>query len=238
MILAAGFGMRLRPLTLTKPKALIELHGKALIFYALDYMVQAGVKQIAINTHYLAEQIREAVGPSYQGIRIQYFHEPEILGTGGALRNACDRALGYEDTVFLMNSDIAVDLDLPHFFKAHQEARADVTLLLKSMPSSDFGTDRQGFIKTVVDFVPYAGPPLLKRLFCGTHLISPQALKQLPALKTFSIIDQFYAPLVRAGARILGVEQEGAYFDLGTLENLNLAESLFFNQTKTLDSRT
>ena len=81
MILAAGLGMRLRPLTLTKPKPLIELRGRPLIVYALEHMARAGVQKIAINTHYLAKQIPEALGDNYQGIPIVYLYEPEILGT-------------------------------------------------------------------------------------------------------------------------------------------------------------
>ncbi|MEI6806025.1 MAG: nucleotidyltransferase family protein [Myxococcaceae bacterium] len=231
MILAAGLGTRLRPLTLKTPKPLIELNGKPLIAYALEYMVQAGVKKIAINTHYLAEQIPKALGSNYQGIPITYLYEPEILGTGGGLKNACDNALGYDEPIFLMNSDIAVQLDLPGFLKAHEEARPAVTLLLKTVSKSadyvEIGTDSQNYVRGMIGLIPYEGPKLLERLFCGTHLISAEALAHLPASKSFGIVDSFYVPLVKAGFKILGVEQKGHYSDLGTLESLREAgESL------------
>lgn len=231
MILAAGLGTRLRPLTLHMPKPLVELCGKPLITYALDYMVQARVKKIAINTHYLAEQIPEKLGSSYSGIPIHYLYEPEILGTGGGLKNACEQVLGFEEPVFLMNSDIALDLDLEGFLLAHQQAKPAASLLLKTVQRPDhyveIGTDVAGYVRGMVGLLPYEGPKLLERLFCGTHLISPEALKHLPEEKSFSIIDGFYVPLLNSGAQILGVEQSGGYFDLGTFESLKQAE-LFF----------
>ncbi len=231
MILAAGLGVRLRPLTLTKPKPLIELHGKPLIQYTLDYMAQAGVKKIAINTHYLADQIPQVLGDHYKGIPISYLYEPEILGTGGGLKNACEQVLGFDDPIFLMNSDIAVDLDLPGFLAAHEKAQPAATLLLKtvSRPKGfvEIGTDAEGYVRGMIGLVPYAGPQLLERLFCGTHVISPEALSRLPQQKKFGIIDGFYVPLLKAGLEILGVEQVGAYFDLGTLASLQEAENFF-----------
>ncbi len=212
MILAAGLGTRLRPLTLTKPKPLIELRGKPLIVYALEYMKRAGVKKIAINTHYLADQIPAALGDNYAGIPIHYLYEPEILGTGGGLKNACDKVLGYDEPVFLMNADIFVDLDVPGFLAAHQKADADATLLIKAV-----APEQADSIRTIVKFPKPC-------MFCGVHIISPRALNFPPLKKGgqggFSIVDGFYAPLVKAGARILGFEQLGEYSDVGTLDAL------------------
>ena len=227
MILAAGLGTRLRPLTLTKPKPLLELRGRPLIAYALDIMVQAGVKKIAINTHHLADQIPKALGDSYHGIPIHYLYEPEILGTGGGLKNACEQVLGFDEPVFLMNSDIAVDLDLKAFLKAHEESKPAATLLLKTVPKPEsyveIGTDARSYVQTMVNLIPYSGPKLLERMFCGVHLISPEALSELPSQKAFGIIDGFYVPLIKAGFKILGFEQAGYYSDLGTLDSLDRA---------------
>jgi NDP-sugar pyrophosphorylase family protein len=211
MILAAGLGTRLRPLTLTKPKPLIELRGKPLIVYALEYMKQAGVKKIAINTHYLADQIPAVLGDNYAGIPIHYLYEPEILGTGGGLKNACDQVLGYDEPVFLMNADIFVDLDVSAFLKAHQKTDADATLLIKTVEAEK----ADGIGKIVRHPEP--------SMFCGVHIISPRALASLRAERSnpFSIIDGFYVPLVKSGAKILGFEQLGEYSDVGTLETLS-----------------
>lgn len=227
MILAAGLGTRLRPLTLKTPKPLIKLHGKFLITYALDYMFQAGVKKIAINTHYLADQIPEALGDNYRGIPITYVYEPEILGTGGGLKNACEQVLGFDEPVFLMNSDIALDLDLPKFLEAHNKAKPAATLLVKTVERGEsfveIGSDSESYVQGMVGLIPYEGPKLLERQFCGVHLISAEALKKLPDEKSFSIINAFYVPLIKSGAKILTVEQSGYYSDLGTLESLKEA---------------
>jgi mannose-1-phosphate guanylyltransferase len=228
MILAAGLGTRLRPLTLKTPKPLIKLQGKFLISYALDYMFQAGVQKIAINTHYLADQIPKALGDNYKGIPITYIYEPEILGTGGALKNACEQVLGFDEPVLLMNSDIALDLDLPAFLATHENAQPVATLLVKTVERGEnfveIGSDSKGYVQGMIGLIPYAGPPLLERQFCGVHIISSQALKKFPAQKSFGIIDAFYVPLIKSGAQILAVEQTGYYSDLGTLESLKEAE--------------
>ena len=231
MILAAGLGTRLRPLTLSTPKSLIEVGGKPLIMRALEYMHQAGVQKIAINTHYLAEQIPETLGDAYRGIPISYLHESEILGTGGGLKNACEQVLGFDTPIFLMNSDIVMDFDVKAFLAEHQKHQALATLLLKTVERGpdyvEIGSDAKGQIRTMIGLVPYKGPQLKERLFCGTHLISPEALKYFPAKKSFSIIQDFYVPILQQGLRLWGVEQSSYYCDVGTLQRLEEAKRHF-----------
>ncbi|MBH1988639.1 MAG: nucleotidyltransferase family protein [Myxococcaceae bacterium] len=229
MILAAGLGTRLRPLTSQTPKPLVKLAGRPLITYSLDSLAQAGVQKVAINTHYLAEQIPAALGERYRGMSLHYLYEPDILGTGGGLKNACDQVLGFDRPILLMNSDIALEFDVDAFVQAHETRRPAATLLLKTIDHRpgfvEIGTDAEGWVRGITGKVPYAGPPLFERLFCGTHLISPDALKTLKQDGCFSIIDGFYVPLLKSGASIWGAEQKGAYFDLGTLESLKEAEA-------------
>jgi NDP-sugar pyrophosphorylase family protein len=224
MILAAGLGTRLRPLTLSRPKPLMEVIGQPLINYILRHMHKANVEHIVINTHYLGQQIVNALGPNFQGVPLSYIFEKEILGTGGALKNASELLQPSGSPILLMNGDILIDLNIAEFMLAHEKKQAIATLMLKTVPCPQLfgaiGTDVDDQIRSMVNFIPYQGPPLLERMFCGTHLLSPQIWHAFPFDKVFSIVDAFYAPLIRAQKLIIGLEQRGYYGDLGTTENL------------------
>ena len=224
MILAAGLGTRLLPLTLSRPKPLMEVMGQPLIEYVLRHMHAANVEQVVINTHYLGQQIVDAVGPAFKGIPLNYIFEKEILGTGGALKNAAQFLQPSGAPTLLMNGDIFIDLDIAELTLAHEQKQAMATLMLKTVANPKLfgaiGTDADEQIRTIVNFVHYQGSALLERMFCGSHFFSPQIWQAFPKAQAFSIIDAFYAPLIRADKRIMGLEQRGYYGDLGTPEIL------------------
>ena len=114
MILAAGFGKRLGELTKNKPKPLLKVKGKPLIDYHIEKLISAGFKTIAINTHYLGNQISDHVISIFgQDVEIIISHENELLGTGGGIKKAIS---SFEDEeVVIINSDIYSDLDYRHF---------------------------------------------------------------------------------------------------------------------------
>ena len=114
MILAAGFGKRLGELTKNKPKPLLKVKGKPLIDYHIEKLISAGFKTIAINTHYLGNQISDHVINIFgQDVEIIFSHENELLGTGGGIKKAIS---SFEDEeVVIINSDIYSDLDYRHF---------------------------------------------------------------------------------------------------------------------------
>ncbi len=224
MILAAGLGTRLRPLTLSRPKPLMEVMGQSLIEYVLRHMHLANVEQVVINTHYLGEKIVNALGPTFHGIPINYIFEREILGTGGALKNAAELLQPSNSPVLLMNGDIFIDLNSAELVSTHENKHAVATLMLKTVVDPQFfgaiGTDTNDQIQTMVNFIDYQGPVLLERMFCGTHFLSPEIWQAFPKVPAFSIIDAFYVPLIRDHQRIMGLEQQGYYGDLGTPETL------------------
>ena len=114
MTLAAGFGKRLGELTKNKPKPLLKVKGKPLIDYHIEKLISAGFKTIAINTHYLGNQISDHVINIFgQDVEIIISHENELLGTGGGIKKAIS---SFEDEeVVIINSDIYSDLDYRHF---------------------------------------------------------------------------------------------------------------------------
>jgi NDP-sugar pyrophosphorylase family protein len=220
MILGAGLGTRLRPITLERPKPLVEILGEPLIAYTLRHMLRAGVSQIVINTHHMSDQIVDALGNQFMGIPIRYVHEDSILGTGGAIKNAQGLLRQGSDDILLMNGDILIDLDMETLFETHRRMKSLSTLVLKTVDKPQeygaLGSDDNDRVRTLLDLVPYEGPPLLQRMFCGVHVLSQSALDEFPPEQEFSIIDKFYAPLLRDGKTIAAVEQHGYYCDAGT----------------------
>ena len=117
-VLGAGLGTRLRPLTDALPKPLIPVFHRPLIQYALDHCLAAGIREFAINTHHLPEKWPEYFPDgTYRGAPVTFFHEPELLETGGGIKNIASW-IG-DDPVLVYNGDILTDLDLPRLLETH-----------------------------------------------------------------------------------------------------------------------
>ena len=113
VILAAGFGRRLLPLTKDIPKPLLKVRGKNLIYYHIESLSKAGIGKIIINTHYLPELIEDHVSEKYQGLDIQFSREDKILGTGGGLKQAA--SLLNDDPILVINTDNFLEEDYKKF---------------------------------------------------------------------------------------------------------------------------
>src|SRR5256714_12357787 len=130
MILAAGYGTRLWPLTIDRAKPAIPFMGRPLVGYVAEYLARFGFGEIAVNLHHRGESVRMALGDGERfGVRFHYVEEPLILGTGGALDNA--RALLDADTFVVVNGKIATDINLDAALETHRRARALATLVLR-----------------------------------------------------------------------------------------------------------
>src|SRR5215831_9857385 len=111
MILAAGFGERLWPLTADRTKPALPVLGKPLVGYVAEYLARFGFTDVIVNTHHEPESVREALGDGRKfGVRLEYVHEPKILGTSGAIDNA--RSLLDSETFVVINGKLITDIDL------------------------------------------------------------------------------------------------------------------------------
>lgn len=136
IILAAGFGTRLWPLTEDRTKPAIPFLNRPLISYSVQYLTEHGIRQIIVNLHHHPESIRDALGNGSQyGAEIEYSYEEQILGTSGALDRVRDR-LADEDFV-VMNGKIITAVDLSAAIRHHREQRALATLVLRPNPARD-----------------------------------------------------------------------------------------------------
>lgn len=218
MILAAGLGTRLRPLTNTIPKPLLPVGGTPLIVWNLLLLRHHGIRDVIINLHHLGDLIEKELGDgSTVGMRISYSHEPRILGTGGGLKQA-ERF--FEGESFLvLNGDTLCDLDVGALCQFHREENPLATMVVRDDPD----VDRWGALELDVDqrILRINGRgrggegPVVKRMFAGVHIIHPRLLRTLPAGRESSIIDA-YAREIERGEPVFGYTLHGYWSDVGT----------------------
>jgi mannose-1-phosphate guanylyltransferase len=226
MILAAGFGTRLRPLTETAPKPLLPVGRHPMILWNLLLLRAYGIQDVMINLHYLGHMIRKALGDgSRWNMRIQYSQETEILGTGGALKAVEPFFNG--QPFLIMNGDTLIDLDIGDLMRCHALHQGPATLVLREDPDvQQWGVvecDERGRIlringkgmKNQGDQSSVAST--VRRMFAGVHILDPVLLRDEPSGVPFSIIDT-YTKALAAGCPIFGYLYSGFWSDVGTLE--------------------
>jgi len=208
MVLAAGFGTRLRPYSNYRPKPLFPVLGKPLLLHTLASLRAAGFVDILVNCHYLKEQVATILA-SEKKVVVQ--EEEEILGTGGGMRRALD-FLGGEPAL-VINGDIFHNIDLASVHAHHLAGGADITLVLHDLPRfNQVALDDDGRIISFRD--KKARGRLLA--FTGIHLINPDLLSSLPGDCFLDIID-CYEKWLKQGVTINGLMVDGHYWtDMGT----------------------
>src|SRR5450755_973679 len=112
LVLAAGFGTRFRPETLARPKSLLPLGGRPILFHVFDHLLEQGADAFVVNAHHLADELRRAVGDSYAGFPVAFSLEDGILGTAGGIRRAKDAGLLGAGPFLVANGDVFTTLPL------------------------------------------------------------------------------------------------------------------------------
>ncbi|MGB9736328.1 MAG: nucleotidyltransferase family protein [bacterium] len=227
MILAAGFGIRLRPLTETTPKPLIEINGKPIILYTLEALKKAGVRDIVINLHHLGYKIRQTLGNGSQfDVNIQYSDEPEIMGTAGALLLA---RKFLTEPFYLINADILFDLNLTILPSMLIEKNADAVMVLCKAKQdqkalANVYMDTHGYVRSL--FKAYPGADAY--IFTGIQFLKPNVIEHIPVdIKQPSTTMHMYPDMIRKGKLIAGYVHNGFWIDIGNPENLETAKRLF-----------
>lgn len=218
MILAAGFGKRLQPLTNHTPKALVELGGKPLLETTITKLKAIGFNNIIINTHYLADKIHDFLNSKFPN-QIQISHEPQILETGGGILQAF-KLFKYSpimvincDTFFPNLTNVVAEL-LNHW----QPDKMDILAVLKcSNNKGDFNIDSHNKL-LLDDIAPY--------IYTGLYIIKPEIISKV-GRKNFSITKDFIMPeLHNPNHKLYGYITKELWFDIGTLSSLNEANKI------------
>lgn len=196
LLLCAGLGERLRPLTDSLAKAAVPLLNAPLGGYALRTLRDAGISEVAANLHHLPETVRRALGPS-----LRYVEEPRILGTGGAVRNLRDW-LGLDaGPAVVANADTLAGIDLKRALAAHRGARGAATLVVEDLdPRPAFSAvwaDAEGRLLGFGLEPPAAGARPYHS--AGMHLLEPAFLRKLPEREAFCLHREGYLPFLKAG---------------------------------------
>lgn len=227
MVLAAGLGMRLRPLTDSTPKPLIDVGGRPMIAYGFDLARRAGITEIAVNLHHLGDQLRQALGDGSRfGVRLTYFEEATLLETGGGI--AAAREFLRQAPFVVLNSDTITDVDLPAMIERHHERQSAVTLMLRPDPEAA----RYGVIEidarervrrflghTPPDFHETEASGLRGLMFGGVHVIEPRIFDYMED-GAYSITRVTYPRLLAAGEAMHAFVHTGFWQVLDTPDGL------------------
>jgi mannose-1-phosphate guanylyltransferase len=231
MILAAGFGTRLRPLTLIRPKALMPVANIPVIDGIIEHLRRHGVKEIVVNAHHLSEQIVAHLdGGLPFGIKIEVVVEREILGTGGGLKNT--GGIWGSDPFIVANSDIVTDIDLSDALSIHKKKGNIATLVLHDYrPFNTVSIDGSSAIVDISD-----KPDTGRLAFTGIHIVNPELLGYIPDGEYFDII-KCYRYLIKNGDRVGAYVVRDHYWrDIGTINSYILANKEAVGGTSSLIS--
>ena len=232
MVLAAGLGTRLRPLTDDRPKALVEVAGKTMLERTLERLASLGITQIMVNAHHHADVLVNYLAEHRNfGLDLEISREIILLDTGGGLKQAAEFFLrdGGNEPFLVHNVDVASNIDFREMTARHQATGALATLAVKPRPSKrQLLFDAQGLpcgrqhASGEIDWAreTTASTPLA---FCGVHLIAPRLLDQLSEQGAFSIVPA-YLRLAAAGEAIQAYRADNDYWrDLGKPESIAAA---------------
>lgn len=236
MVLAAGLGTRLRPLTNDRPKALVEIAGRTLLEITLARLRAFGIREVIVNVHHFADQVAEYLKANANfGMRIAISREEVLLDTGGGLKKAAwfflQDPASSDEPFLLHNVDVISTIDFARMVQAHRANQGLATLAVQKRESSRqllfdehlqlcgrrAGCDRE-------PEVVRPSPGLEPLAFSGIHVISPFLLPMLSEDGVFSIVPS-YLRLAAVGEKIFGFRADQFYWrDLGRMEDLQQAE--------------
>lgn len=230
MLLAAGLGTRLRPLTDTMPKCLVRLHDRPMIDYPLLMLRRYGVREIVVNLHHFADQVEEYLGDGARfGVHIVCSREETLLDTGGGILRV--RGLLDQGAFVVVNGDVLIDLRLDRVLRFHRQRGAAATLVLRKDPAAEaYGaicTDARG---NVCRFLHHEAPrapqgKLEQYMFTGVQVLEPTVFRYMDEDEVpFGITRRTYPRMLRAAERLSGFRFDGEWQDLGTPERLESAD--------------
>jgi NDP-sugar pyrophosphorylase family protein len=230
MILAAGFGTRLFPLTIDRTKPAIPFLGKPLVGYVAEYIAKFGITDVVVNLHHQPQSVIAALGDGSDfGVNIEYtVEQPEILGTAGALDFA--RKHLENDTFVIVNGKIITDIDIGAAIETHKKSGSIATMVLKENHKREKFTVVHTKEDGSIDFFgPHATPVtgdelrdiehdiVTPLMFTGIHILEPEVLDLIPRGVFSDTVTDIYIPYIKSGGKIAAHVAEGEWFELSTI---------------------
>ena len=218
IVLSAGYGTRLWPLTEDRTKPAIPILGKPLVGYVAEYLAGYGIDEIVVNLHHRPESVRRALGDGSRfGVKLHYVEEPEILGTSGALDNT--REFFERETFVAVNGKIITDIDLSGALETHRKTQAIATLVL--LPNAR--RERFSVVETEAGRVKgFGGMPIddgsVPMMFTGIQILEPRILDYIPRGVFSHSTTDVYPQAIAKGEIIAAHVASGTWQELSTLK--------------------
>ncbi|MEM2123578.1 MAG: NDP-sugar synthase [Candidatus Bathyarchaeia archaeon] len=230
LILAGGYGTRLRPLSCRKPKLLFPILGKPILKRSIEVLADLGVSEVVLALNYLADIIIGEMGRSHHGVRIRYMVEKTPLGTGGPIRKAMGILRG-EDVFLAMNGDVVFDEDMGGVLKVHEKDGAVATIALREVEdTSRFGValvDREGWVRGFVE-KPKPGTVDSRFINAGFYALSKEIFKYIPSGRKVSTEKEVF-PVLAGEGRLRSFNYKGYWSDIGEVEDFIKVNRGFLN---------
>jgi mannose-1-phosphate guanylyltransferase len=235
MILAAGKGTRVQPLTYDLPKPMIPILGKPVMAYLVEHLAQHGVTDIMVNVSYLHEKIEEYFGEGHQfGVRIGYSFEgytndagevvPQPLGSAGGMKKIQEFGGFFDDTTIVLCGDALIDLDLEAALREHRSKGALASVITLEVPwdkVSSYGvvvSDADGRIRAFQE-KPAQADALSNCVSTGIYIFEPAVLDLIPADQPFDIGSQLFPLLVAQGVPFYAQKRQYSWIDIGSIKD-------------------
>ena len=228
MVLAAGRGTRLRPLTDTTPKPLVPVAGRPFLEHILESLRADGIREVVLNLHHLGRRIEEHLGDGASfGLRVRYSWENPILDTGGGIKRAEPLLAG--EPFLVLNGDSLLELRLAEVAERHRERGAVATMVVRPDPDAErYGLvelDADDRVRRVSGQPPGAPGPLRPFMFPGLHVFEPTIFAWMDAGAAFSVTRVTYPRLLQAGAPVQGFVTSSRWVNIDTFEALAAADT-------------
>ncbi|MBT5027413.1 MAG: NDP-sugar synthase [Nitrospinaceae bacterium] len=242
MILAAGFGTRLKPLTQGLPKPMFPVLNRPLLEHTLNFLSAQGIQDILVNVHHLPDQITKYFGDGSDfGVRLQFSVEEEILGTAGGLKKA--QPFLEKETFLLMNSDVLADIDLNQVIQFHKEKKSCLTLVVRQDAQPEkykpIELADDGRITRFVEASVKNPPSSTQRvMFTGIQVMEPEVFSRIPSGQFCGTTEDVFPSMIAEGLPVYGVLHEKYWIDMGTRETYIQAQADALDGRLTLKTST
>lgn len=234
MVFAAGLGTRLKDETSLKPKALVKVGGKPLLFHAIEKLKKSGISEIVINVHHFADQVIQYANSTDFGIKIHISDERNLLlDTGGGLKKAA-RFLSGSEPILIYNVDVLGNIDLNSIKKQHLETGALATLTVRKRATQRYlkfsNLKLAGWINKKTGETKISLPDVFEdseeMAFSGIHMVQPEIFNMMPETERFSIID-LYLELAKTQKIMAFYDDSDLWIDVGKPEELETARKIY-----------
>ncbi len=219
MILAAGFGTRLKPLTNNLPKPLFPILNRPILEHALNYLSSQGIQEIAINLHHQPEKIINYFGDGKDfGVNLHFSREEEILGTAGGIKKL--EHFLKDETFLVINSDVLADVNLNGVLKFHKEKNSKLTLVVRQ-DAEKYDSIQRVQEGRIVHFLGHSirnSEPTTQVMFTGIQIMEPDIFSRIPENKFCGTTEDVFPGMIQDELPVYGFLHKGYWIDMGTRE--------------------